>query len=88
MSKVVVIQLLRRGNEPFPGYNASVIDVNVALEAAVATAGENVYFWKHRGMWNCGLDIFTADGFHLSPEIGYPKYVRSVRDCIIRVRSW
>ena len=88
VKKVAVLQILRRRVEPYAGYNERVIHTNVAIQTAMACAGQNVYFWKHRGFWNCPDDIYSADGFNLSVNVGYKKYIRSIRDCIIRVLNW
>ncbi|XP_045167778.1 uncharacterized protein LOC123531060 [Mercenaria mercenaria] len=89
VKKVAVCQIIRRDAEPFSGYNDRVIDANIAIEAAIKTTGLPIVLWKHRcGLWNPSGDIFESDGIHLSKSVGYPKYLRSIRDCIIRVSAW
>jgi len=88
VKKVVVLQILRRQKEPFRGYNERVIEANQALEALAHTSDQKIYFWKHRGMWNCAVNIYCYDGVHLSRLEGYKRYERSLRDCIIRVSKW
>ena len=88
VKKVVVLQIMPRQSEPYEGYNSRVIEANLAIQASVATANLPIYFWKHRGVWNCQCNIYMPDGIHLSPAVGYPKYVRSLRDCVIRVLNW
>ena len=47
-----------------------------------------IYFWKHvTGQWRVDPDIFMADGVHLSWHEGYPRYFRSVRDCLLRMKT-
>ena len=88
VKKVVILQLLRRERTPFSDYNDNICVANSAIQTAVSTSSLPIYFWKHRGMWNCQSSIYSTDGIHLSHEVGYPKYLRSVRDCIIRVARW
>ena len=88
VKKVVILQILYRNHTPFVDYNSRVIFTNVALENLTKTAPGHVFFWKHRGMWNCQESIFSDDGIHLASSIGYPKYLTSIRDCIIRVNRW
>ena len=41
----------------------------------------------NRDMWNLDYSVLDLDGVHLSAHLGYPKYLRSLRDCIIRVSA-
>lgn len=88
VKKVVILQVLHRDCVPYTDYNSVVIQANVAIQKLTDTTSLPIVFWKHRGMWNCQDFIFCSDGIHLSNDIGYPKYMRSVRDCIIRVNRW
>lgn len=85
---VAISQILWRSIEPFPGYNDKVVQTNIAIQDVLRTSDYPIIFWKHRGMWNPPQDIFINDGVHLSNVIGYPKYVRSLRDCIIGIKNW
>ena len=69
-------------------YNDHVIRVNVLLQQQI-TLIDSVYFWKHRaGLWNPAANIYMPDGIHLSYDLGYTKYFRSLRDCIFRLIKW
>ena len=84
VKRVAISQILPRLIEPFPGYNENVIRANVTIQDILNTCDYPVVMWKHRGMWNSQKAIHCADGVHLSLDVGYPKYIRSLRDCIIR----
>lgn len=88
VKKVVLMQVLYRECVPYQTYNDHVISANVALQTLVGTRSLSIFFWKHSGMWCCENSIFGPDGIHLSKDIGYPKYLRSIRDCVIRVARW
>lgn len=86
--KVIVLQIIKRARPPFSKYNDNVVECNVALKQLITTKCQlPIYFWRHRGMWNTDSNIFHRDGVHLSIR-GYEKYLRSVRDCIIRTSRW
>ncbi len=88
VKKVAIMQLLRREAEQFMGYNDHVLHANITLSAGAAASADPIWFWKHRGMCNTTRSIFALDVVHMSLEEGYPKYLRSVRSCIVRVNSW
>ena len=88
VKKVVIVQLLYRDKVPFVSYNDVVINTNIILERTINANNSPILFWKHRGMWKPPVPILDKDGVHLSKEIGYPKYLRSMRDCVIRVSRW
>lgn len=85
---VVVGQLLPRRVLPDPLYNDRVVQVNKILQSRIYSTSLPIVFWRHRGLWKSDKDVYCMDGVHLSSQIGYPKYLRSVRDCIIRVCNW
>ncbi|KAL4222345.1 hypothetical protein ACF0H5_018383 [Mactra antiquata] len=85
---VVICQVLRRHKIPYPEYNDKVVETNIALKSLVDNSELPVVFWRQRGLWNSPDPIFRHDGIHLSWDIGYPKYLRSLRDCIIRACRW
>lgn len=87
ISKVAILQQIRRERLPFQDYNDHIVRSNVAMDTLIKTTQLPVVFWKHRGMWNCGQSVLCPDGVHLSNDIGYPKYLRSLRDCVIRLAS-
>jgi lysophospholipase L1-like esterase len=87
VKRVAISQILTRSIEPFHEYNQHVIRANVAIQHILSTCDFPVVLWKHRGMWNSQKTIHCADGVHLSLDIGYPKYIRSLRDCIIRLHN-
>lgn len=85
---VCVCQILPRQTVPYENYNDHVIRVNVLLQQQI-TLIDSVYFWKHRaGLWNPAANIYMPDGIHLSYDLGYTKYFRSLRDCIFRLIKW
>jgi hypothetical protein len=88
VKRVVIMQLLPRDVLPYSGYNEHVIQVNNLVQALVTSSELPLTFWKHRGLWHSKHCIFSRDGIHLGQEVGYPKYLRSIRDCIIRVSNW
>ncbi|XP_053388759.1 uncharacterized protein LOC128551858, partial [Mercenaria mercenaria] len=73
VKRVVVMQVLPRKSVPFPGYNDNVILANSKLKTEISDSHLPIVFWKHRGMWNPDVCIFSPDGVHLSNETGYPK---------------
>lgn len=85
---VVVTQILCRSKVPDAKYNGRVTQTNAELQRIIDGSNLPIVYWRHRGMWNCKECIFCPDGVHLSNSVGYPKYLRSMRDCIIRVTSW
>ena len=85
---VVLCQLLPRKTVPDQGYNDRVVHVNLLLEQELSRLSQ-VHFWKHRaGLWNASEDIYTPDGVHLSVSSGIPRYLRSLRDCVLRHLRW
>ena len=88
VSRVAILQQLCRERLPFQDYNDHIVRSNNAVQTLVQTSDLPVVFWKHRGMWNCHLSVLGSDGIHLSNDIGNPKYLRSLRDCVIRVSRW
>lgn len=87
VGKVIISQILPRRRLPYTSYNDNVIKANVAVEEMVCHR-EGIFFWKHRGMWHCAENIYCRDGIHLSDSTGNRKYLRSVRDSIIRCSHW
>ena len=84
---VVVCQILCRQRLPFEHYNEHVIQANVSLEKLGKESKDNIVFWKRRGMCNSKSVILAKDGVHISQE-SQKKYLRSLRDCVIRVSRW
>lgn len=83
VQKVVICQLLPRLVTPYEEYNDHIILANRMLEQQVINM--DITFWKHRcGLWNPTVNVYDVDGIHLSMDNGYPKYFRSIRDCIAR----
>lgn len=85
---VVICQIIKRRTEPYVGYNDRVVAANQSLVSLIDTCLDPIVFWRHRGVWNSSSDIYAADGIHLSNDVGYKKYLRSMRDCVIRVSNW
>ena len=76
-----------RENEPFTRYNEHMIRAYVTIQNVISTCECAVILCKHKGMWRSQNDINCADGIHLTINFGYLKYILSLRDCIIRLRS-
>ena len=87
---VVISQIIFRDVVPYDTFNQNVVTANSAIKSRVDSL-ENIYFWRHRGLWNPELPILDHSGrypgVHLNDE-GHRKYLRSIRDCIIRVSKW
>ena len=89
VQKVVIGQILFREKVNYADYNSHVTEANNELFKSCQTqVYQVIYFWKQRGMRNLDYLILDSDGVHLSAYLGYPKYLRSLRDCIIRVSAW
>lgn len=88
--KVVICQQLLRREDvtPYPEYNAHIVEANIELRTRIEESNCPIFFWKHIGMWNSSVPVLGQDGIHLSMESGYPKYLRSLRSCIIRTTNW
>ena len=88
--KVVISQIIFRDVLPHEDFNAYVTLANEEIKTRVNTL-DNIYFWSHRGLWNPEIPILDHSGpfpgVHLNDE-GNRKYLRSIRDCIIRVSRW
>ena len=90
--KVMVLgQILHRFIEPYEEYNDNVNALNKLLFQKINTpAYQNlkIFFWLHQcGLWVLDKNNYRPDGIHLSGNQGYPKYFRSVRDCILRIKN-
>ena len=85
---VVVGQILHRVSEPYHRYNEQVNAVNKCFfEQLNSGTFENILFWRHQcGLWSKPGN-FSRDGIHLSWDVGYPRYYRSIRDCILRMKN-
>lgn len=83
---VVICQIIKRKKLPFRAYNDNVRRTNICIQHVLRmrqTSG--IVFWKHRsGFWNTHLQLFNKRGVHLNQKVGYPRYLRSMRDCVIR----
>ena len=89
VQKVVIGQILFREKVNYANYNSHVTEANYELFKSFQTqVNQVIYFWRHRGMWYLDYLILDSDGFLFSADLGYPKYLRSLRDCIIRVSAW
>lgn len=87
---VLVCQLFHRKVQPYNGYNEKVDLINTLLAEKLQLGGASkLFFWKHQcGLWHYSQsNIFSPDGIHLSWNIGYPKYVKSVRDGVLRMKN-
>ena len=85
---VAISQILYRVKVPFKSYHEKVVEINSALHSLAKNSSLPIVFWRHRGMWKCEESVIGRDGVHLSCEVGYPKYLRSMRDCVVRVSKW
>ena len=90
--KVLVLgQILHRFIEPYEGYNENVDTLNKLLFQKINTPAYQslkIFFWRHQcGLWGLDNSDYRPDGIHLSWNRGYPKYFRSVRDCILRMKN-
>ena len=87
VQKVIRGQLLFREVLPYDMFNNHVVSANEEIDLRVA-ALPKLYFWHHRGFWNPSVSLLDHTGrytgVHLNQE-GNKKYLRSVRDAIIRV---
>ena len=89
VQKVVIGQILFREKVNYADYNSHVTEANNELFNLCQTLiDQGIYFWRHRGMWNLDYSILDRDDVHLSAYLGYPKYLWSLRDCIIRMSAW
>lgn len=90
VQKIIVGQILFRDVVPYDMFNKHVVTANEEIALRVASL-PNIYFWHHRGFWNPSVPIFDQKGrypgVHLNDE-GNRKYMRSIRDSIIRVSKW
>ena len=89
VQKVVIGQILFREKVNYADYNSHVTEANNELFNLCQTQiNQGIYFWRHRGIWNLDYSILDRDVVHLSAYLGYPKYLRILRDCIIRMSAW
>ena len=77
---VVILEIIWRMSAD-PNYNCRVQTCNATLRQYTLNA-PHIYFWKHRVGLNSPTTRTPSDGVHLSNHTGYPKYARSIRDCI------
>ena len=80
VNHVTVCQVLRRNSWRHFSYQEGADRVSCVNEFLLAACGGpgNVAFWKHRGMWQEGADIFRTDGIHFN-SLGNFKLYKSVR---------
>ncbi len=83
VNHVTVCQVLRRNSWRHFSYQEGADRVSCVNEFLLAACGGpgNVAFWKHRGMWQEGADIFRTDGIHFN-SLGNFKLYKSVRGAI------
>ena len=74
--RLIVCQVVRRNRWRHLSY-----DINEFL-LAVCDGEKGVSFWKHRGLWQAGSDIFRKDGVHLN-DLGNRKLLKSIRGAIL-----
>ena len=82
--RVIVCQVVRRNRWRHLSYDEGagrVSDINEFL-LAVCDGEKGVSFWKHRGLWQAGSDIFRKDGVHLN-DLGNRKLLKSIRGAIL-----
>ncbi|KAK6171825.1 hypothetical protein SNE40_018251 [Patella caerulea] len=85
---VVISELLPRKLVTHATYNEKVAETNKIL-ASLCIDRSNISLWHHRaGLLNPVHNPYDTDGIHLSKEIGYPLFSRSVRDAILRHIRW
>ncbi|ESP04284.1 hypothetical protein LOTGIDRAFT_176355 [Lottia gigantea] len=81
---VIISQLLPRQCEPYNGYNAKILVTNMELEA-LCFSERYITSWRHRaGLHRPLVNIYAADGIHLSNMVGNYKLMKSLRDALLR----
>lgn len=82
--------ILFRDVLPYDQFNSHVVRANTEIELLVSSM-PNVHFWHHRRFWHPQTPIWDLSGpypgVHLNNE-GNRKYLRSIRDAIIRISRW
>ena len=90
VGRIIIGQILFRDVLPYDEFNAHVVKANDEIARLVVDL-PNIYFWHHRGFWNPSIPVLDHTGrfpgVHLNEE-GNRKYLRSIRDAIIRVSRW
>ena len=83
-------QIIFRDVVPYDTFDENDVTANGAIKSCVDSL-ENIYFLSHRGLWKPEVPIldhsYRYPGVILNDE-GHRKYLRSIRDCIIRVSRW
>ena len=76
VNHVTVCQVLHRNSLRHFSYQEGADRVSCVNEFLLAACGGpgNVAFWKHRGMWQEGADIFRTDGIHLNSLGNFKLY--------------
>ena len=85
VNHVTVCQVLRRNSWRNFSYQEGanrVSGINEFLLAACSEPGK-VAFWKHRGLWQEGAELFRHDGVHYN-SLGNFKLYKSVRGAIFQ----
>ena len=85
INHVTVCQVLRRNSWRHFSYQEGanrVSGINEFLLAACSEPGK-VAFWKHRGLWQEGAELFSHDGVHYN-SLGNFKLFKSVRGAIFQ----
>ena len=84
---VVISQILPRQIAPH-GFNDNVDCLNKHLYTLCSNT-HGINLWRHKaGLTNYHKYPYAADGIHLSVDVGYPLYSRSLGDAILRHIKW
>ena len=79
---VVVSQVLRRYTKDSVDFNCKMGKLHQYLKV-VLEGLPYCYYWRHRGFWNCNLNLYLSDGVHLN-SLGNYKFMRSIRSAILK----
>ena len=92
VGKVIISQIINRdaAHQPTAGFNDRVQDANREIQN-LAQNYPNVFYWKHRGVWNPNTQIFYMNvlhpGVHLNDE-GNFTYHRSLHMAVKLFGNW